>query len=121
MDIFTLNKHGVCINPKIISFGVGKFSYELKTAYISSGWIVGFRLRAFGDGRCSPCMANNGRIFNSEKDAIKYAAQEALDFFSDEHYGIDNSSGLVKVPKEIFSNLKNIIKPVPRQLSLFDF
>ena len=42
MDIFTLNKNGVCINPKTISFAVGKFSYELETAYINSGWIAGF-------------------------------------------------------------------------------
>lgn len=29
------------MNPKTISFAVGKFSYELETAYINSGWIVG--------------------------------------------------------------------------------
>ena len=121
MDIFTLNKYGVCINPKIISFCVGKFSFEFETAYINSRWIVGFRIHADADGFCSPCTANYGRIFDSEKNAIKYAAQKALDFFSDEHYCTGNSKTKVKVPKEIFSKLRNIIKPVPRQLSLFDF
>ena len=121
MDIFTLNKYGVCINPKKISFAVGKFTYEFETAYIKSRWIVGFRIYADGDGYCSPCTANYGRFFDSEKNAIKYAAQKALDFFSDEHYCTGNSKTKVKVPKEIFSKLRNIIKPVPRQLSLFDF
>lgn len=99
------------MNPKTTSFCVGKFSYELETVYISSRWIVGFRFQTLGFVRCSPCMARNGRIFESEKYAIKYAAQKVLDFFSDEQYCIDNSIGHVKVPKKIFSNLKNIIKP----------
>lgn len=54
-------------------------------------------------------MERNDRIFDSEQDAIKYAAQKALDFFSAEHL-----SGCMKVPKKIFSNLKNIIESVPR-------
>ena len=94
------------MNPKTTSFCVGK----LETVYIISGWIVDFRFQTLGFVRCSPCMARNGRIFESGKDAIKYAAQKEMDFFSDEQYGIDNSSGHVKVPKKIFSNLKNIIK-----------
>lgn len=109
MDIFTLNEHGVCINPKTISFAVGKFSYELETAYISSGWIVGFIFCTSSFIRSTPCWAANDRIFDSEQDAIKYAAQKELDFFSAEHL-----SGCVKVPKKIFSNLKNIIESVPR-------
>ena len=54
-------------------------------------------------------MATNYCIFNSEQDAIKYAMQKALDFFSTEHL-----SGCVKVPKKIFKNLKNIIESVSR-------
>ena len=54
-------------------------------------------------------MERIDRVFDSEQDAIKYAAQKALDFFSAEHL-----SGCVKVSKKIFSNLKNIIEQVPR-------
>lgn len=109
MDIFTFNNHGVCMNPKTISFAVGKFSYELETAYINSGWIVGFIFRTSSFIHSTPCMERNDRIFDSEQDAIKYAAQKALDFFSAEHL-----SGCVKVPKKIFSNLNSIIESIPR-------
>ena len=87
MDIFTftLNEHGVCMNSKTISFAVGKFSYELETACIDSGWIVGFIFRTSSFIHSTLCMERNDRIFDSEQDVIKYATQKALDFFSAGH------------------------------------
>lgn len=121
MTMFKFNNCGVCINPNVIEYyHTFKFFYKIKTAYTGSMWVVGYSLQAWGDGVGSPCTANFGHIFNSEIEAIKYAAQEALEFFSKNHIGTTNDDAYVKVPKEIFSNLKNIIKPVPRQLSLFD-
>ena len=109
------------MNPNIISFESGHCMYQIETALVNKGWIVGFTFGKSANGVGSPCTAEHGRLFQSEKDAIKYAAQEALDFFNKPHYTGDNSTKLANVPKDIISNLQGIIKPIPKQLSLFDF
>ena len=120
MRMFDFNRHGVCTNPNIIVFEKRHCRYQIETASVGNNWIVGYTFSKSANGLASPCTANHGRKFISEKEAIRYAAKEALDFFKKAHYTGDNSTRLASVPKDVFSELQSIIKPMPRQLLLFN-
>lgn len=112
---YNFNQYGVCTNPDVEEFEAGHCRYEIKTATIGGNWVVGFFFSKSANGVGSPCTECNG-TFQTREDARKHAAQRALAFFNDDHYTDDNSH----VPKEIFEKLQDIIKPAPRQMSLFD-
>ena len=118
--MFEFNRNGVCTNPNIIVYEKKHCRYKIETASVGNNWIVGYTFCNSANGLGSPCTANHGIIFTSEKEAIRYAAKEALDFFMEAHYTGDNSTRLASVPKEILSELQSIIKPKPRQLLLFN-
>lgn len=118
--MFEFNRNGVCTNPNIIVFEKKHCRYKIETASLGNNWIVGYTFSNSANGLGSPCTFNHGRIFTSEKEAIRYAAKEALKFFKEAHYTGNNSNTLAIVPKEIFSELQSIIKPMPRQLLLFN-
>lgn len=120
MKEFIFNSYGVCTNPNIESFEIGKCRCSMETASIGDKWIVGYLFIKSANGSGSPCTANNGRLFQSEKEARKYAAQQALDFFNEDHYTDDNSHYFANVPKDVFKKLQEIIKPAQKELYLFD-
>lgn len=118
-ETFKLNKNEVCINPKTISYHKDLCGFRIETAYVDGQWIVGYRFAVHADGKGVGCAARWG-TFSTEKEALEYAVKMALRFFNDKHRYATNTDGFVKIPKEIFAELNNVLHPKPIQLSLFD-
>ena len=119
MKKFEFNVHGVCTNPNGIEYDTGFCIFRIESAYTPEGWICGFIFTKEANGFSDACIGRKGRYFQKEKDAVLYVANEALEFFNEKHYGSSNHDYFIKVPKEIFEKLDDIINPKPRELDLF--
>lgn len=118
-ETFILNENGVCINPKTVSYKKDLCGFQIEKAYVDDQWIVGYKFAVHADGSSAGCSAR-WATFETEKEALEYAVEVALRFFNGKHRYATNTDGFVKVPKEIFAELNNILHPAPVQLSLFD-
>lgn len=119
MKNFEFNIHGVCTNPNFIEYEKGVCRFRIETAYTTDGWICGFSFTKEANGVSDGCIGRKGRYFTKEEDAVLYVTNEALEFFNENHYGSSNNDSFIKVPKEIFQKLDDIINPKPRELDLF--
>lgn len=120
MKNFEFNVHGICTNPNVIEYEKGVCRFRIKTAYTHYVWICGFSFTKEANGVYDACcIGRKGRYFQKEKEAVLYVANEALEFFNKKHYGSSNHDSFIKVPKEIFEKLDDIIHPKPRELDLF--
>lgn len=119
MKKFEFNVHGVCTNPNVIEYEKGVCRFRIETAYTHDVWICGFSFTKEANGVSDACIGRKGRCFPKEKDAVLYVANEALEFFNEKHYGSSNNDYFIKVSKEIFEKLDDIINPKPRELDLF--
>lgn len=121
MKNFEFNVHGICTNPNVIEYEKGFCRFRIETAYTHDGWTCGLRTTKEANGVSDACIGRKGRYFPKEKDAVLYAANEALEFFNEKHRCSSNGNfdGFIKVQKEIFQKLDDIINPKPRELDLF--
>ena len=119
MKKFEFNSHGLCTNPNVIEFEKGVCRFRIETAYTHEGWICGYSTTKAANGVSDACIGRKGRYFQKEKDAVLYAANEALEFFNEKHRSGSDYDSFIKVPKEIFEKLDDIINPKPRELDLF--
>ena len=120
MKQFVINEHGVCTNPNRITFKSGNCKFSLETAIVNGRWIMGYHFYKAGNGTVSPCTGTWKEFFSSERDALKYAAHKAMEFFREKHYTPNNSDKFAVVPDDIIKSLQTFITPQPVQLSLFD-
>lgn len=119
MKNFEFNGHGVCTNPNVIEYEKGFCRFRIETAYTSEGWICGLRTTKEANGVSYACIGRKGRYFDTEKEAVLYVSNEALKFFNEKHRSSSNYDSFIKVPKEIFEKLDDIINSKPRELDLF--
>lgn len=121
MKNFEFNEHGVCTNPNVIEYEKGFCRFRIETAYTPYGWIYGLKSAKSAHAIYSPCTGYHGKYFPKEKDAILHAVNLSLEFFNEKHRCSSNGNfdGFIKVPKEIFEKLDDIINHKPRELDLF--
>ena len=122
MRKYDFNENGVCVNPNMIEYSVKNTDYRIKTAKDKhGGWRVGYAFHFFtnGNGVCVPCSCRSRERFVDEKEAIKYAADKGLEFFSGKFQSGVTCGSYLAVPNDIIVALRHLINPRPIQLSLF--
>ena len=106
---YEYNEIGVCLNPSVIKLRSGRCAYFLKTSAQNGVWYAGYELFADCDAGMCPCSCRARGHFLTQKEAFRFAASKALEFFNEKHYVSGNHVAFVKVPKDIFNGLQNIL------------
>lgn len=120
MKEFIFNDCGVCTNPNVIEKSTGVCDYEITTAFLDDGWGYGYAFHVSANGMCGGISKERSKRYATEREAIVACAERALQFMQEPHYTGLARNEYVKVPQDIIQSLQDIIKPQPRQLSLFD-
>lgn len=92
--------------------------FEISTASFKGKWLKATNLSFPTWGSGSGVYKNDKKVYNTEKEAVKAAATELIAEI-DRHVRWSNNKDYNSAEKKLVERLKNIIHPVPVELSLF--